>query len=183
MTLSLALLLAAGVAELPAGFRAADAGIVHEASGVACPDAVTTGGLAFTRSKASGGGWRAACIYKSIGEEKVSAAFAIEIAPAPGVSADGAEAEKMLDLTALLMTRNAPPETVTHVAPGIVAVRRTPDAPRIERHVATRRGGWMVNYSGVATLAREATLAGLLDGFSSKAPDLSAKPDLASLPE
>jgi hypothetical protein len=183
MMLSIALLLAAGAADLPAGFRAADSGIVHDASGVACPDSVQAGGLAFTRSAASGAGWRASCLYKSIGEAKVSAAFSIEIAPAPGAPAEGLDADKMLDLTALLMTRNAPAEAVTHVAPGIVAVRRSPDAAKVERHVATRRGGWMVNYSGVAVPSREATLAGLLDGFSSQAPDLARKPDFAALPE
>jgi hypothetical protein len=179
---SLFLLLAAAapLGDVPAGFRAADGGLVHEASGVACPDALSAGGLAFTRAKANGAGWRASCIYKSIGEDKVSAAFSVEIAPVAGSPVDNAATEKMLDVTALLMTRGAPAEAVTHIAPGVVAVRRAPETGKVERHVATRRGGWMVNYSGVATLAREATLASMLDGFRTEAPDLGRKPEYVS---
>jgi hypothetical protein len=180
------LLLAAAQAPLaaaiPSGFRAGQAAIVHEASGVTCPDVLGAGDGVFVRSKANQAGWRASCLYVSKSESKVSAAFSLDIAPVAGAAAAPSEPGTMLDVTALLMTRNAPAEMVTHVGPGVFTVRRAPETGKVERHVATRRGGWMINYSGVSTLARETDLAVAIDGLARR-PLLDTSSNFASLPE
>ena len=184
MTNLLALLLAAAAMpqDLPNGFRADDGGVVHEASGVACPDRIEAGETEYQRNRVSAAGWRASCIYVSMGEAKVGAAFSIEVAPVPGAPAEGVESEQLLDVAAILMTRNAPPETVTHVAPGVFTVRRAAETGKVERHVATRRGGWMINYSGVSTVARETNLALAIENMARR-PQLDFQSNFASLPE
>lgn len=185
MTALLSILLAAASASpaegVPSGFRAYEGGIRHDVSGVLCPDLLQVGEVAFKRSRATQVGWRASCIYVNRGEAKVSAAFSVEIAPVPGAPVEDAESDKMLDVTALLMTRNAPAEAVTQVGTGVVRVRRGPETGKVERHVATRRGRWMVNYSGVSTPARETSLAEAIDAFARGPLDTSSS--FASRPE
>lgn len=183
MTALLALLAAAAAPQdLPSGFRAGDGGVVHQASGVTCPDLLEAGETAYQRKRVSQAGWRASCVYVSTGEAKAGAAFSIEVAPVPSATADGAESDQLLDVTGILMTRNAPPETVTHVATGIFTVRRAPETGKVERHVATRRGGWMINYSGVSTPTRETNLALAMETLARR-PQLDTSSSFAALPE
>lgn len=169
--------------DVPSGFRDGDAGLVHQASAVACPDVLLAGGVPYLRNKVSQAGWRASCLYLNSGDGKVTAAFSIDIAPVPGATSPGPEADKMLDVTALLLTRNAPAETVTQVSTGVFTVKRAPGSGKVERYVATRRGGWMVNYSGVSTPSRETSLAEAIDTFARTQQTLGTTSSFASLPK